>query len=503
MRYGTFKYGSGVKYGSSNLDTLLWAFEVDWDNDGVFDGSNEARHLTDMLVQRGRRNCIKADGKGFEKMIIGNLSAVLDNSDERYDPYNTASPLYPNVWKDRFCRLKVMDGSGGTNYDVFTGKIDDIVPITGRNEVRITAKDGWKILNETKVTIPLQENIRIDEAIDLVLDAVGWPTLWGRDLDEARVTLDYWWADDEFAGDVIRDLVDREIGYFHIAADGTATFRERFDDTAVVFSLTQSNFQKEFAIRQPWETKRNAVQVYAHGIKENAQADLWTLQEVMRVGVGETIEITAEFTYESKRLPATDVIDPVISVDYSMNSQIDGEGVDLSGSFTVDATPYAKTALIRITNNSGQVGYIILLKIRGNALDQPNATFYTKDNSGSEDQRLFIMDNKWIYTIAVARGYAHFMVGFLNQNHAYLTMYQQDQTAHQFGMDLLDPLNIEIAKKNIDGFFRLGYVEHRWQKPTGQLVNTTNYFEPARDISEYWRLGSSKLGSETKLAFGG
>jgi len=502
-RWGTFKWGDGTKYGSSGLSTLLWAFEVDWDNDGVFDGSNDAPRLVDLTIQRGTRNLLKASGKGFEKPGVGNLIVALDNSDERYDPFNTSSPLYPNVWKDRYCRVRVKNGSEGTYYDVFSGKLDDIIPISGRNEVRITAKDGWQILNETKVTIALQENIRVDEAIALVLDAVGWPELWGSSLDASRATLDYWWADDEIAGDVIKDLIDREVGYFYISGSGEAVFLERYDDSSAVFSLTQADFLKEVAITQPWETRRNVAQVFAHGILENAQADLWTLQETTRIGVDESISMTVQYSYESKRLPAADVISPVVDVDYQVNSQIDGAGVDLSDHFSVTASIYAKTATITVQNNSGQVGYMTLLKIRGKALDQPDALTYEKDNSAGGEKRVFIMDNRWIYTINTARGYAHFMVGYLNANNAYLTVYQKDQAAHQFGTDLTNLLNAAIDKKSIDGLYRMNYLEHRWQKQTGQLVKTTWYLIPARDNSTYWRLGTSKLGLETKVAFGG
>jgi len=501
-RWGTFTWGD-VKWGSSNLNTLLWAFEVDWDNDSVFDGSNEANRMTSLVVTRGRKGLVKMTGKGFEKMSIGSITATLDNHDERYDPYNTVSPLYPNIWKDRYCRIKVKNGSSGTFHDVFSGIIDDIVPISGRDEVRITAKDGWKMLNETKVTVALQENIRIDDAIGLVLDAVNWPTLWGRSHDTARVTLDYWWADDAYAGDVIRDLVDREIGHFYLAADGCATFKERFDDSAAVFSLTQSDFLKDFATKQPWETKRNVVQVLTHGIKEHAQSDLWTMQEVMRIGVDETISITVQYTFDNQRLPATDVISPVIEVDYAINSQIDGEGNDLSADFVISATPYAKTAVITITNNSGQVGYITFLKLRGNALDQPDTTEYKKDASGTNPERLFIVDNPWMFSVLSARGYANYMAAFLNEDNTYLTIYQEDQADHQFGVDLLDVLDVEITKKSIDALYRLGYLEHRWQSSSGQLVRTTWYLEPTRDISSYWRVGQSKLGSETKVAYGG
>jgi len=54
-RYGGFfKYGHFQKYGAEMSVNLLWAFEVDWDNDGLFDGSGEHTRLKALSITRGR-----------------------------------------------------------------------------------------------------------------------------------------------------------------------------------------------------------------------------------------------------------------------------------------------------------------------------------------------------------------------------------------------------------------------------------------------------------------
>ena len=53
LKYSEFKYGITAS------DNLLWAIEVDWDNDGLFDGQNEATYTYDFQSSRGRDYYIK------------------------------------------------------------------------------------------------------------------------------------------------------------------------------------------------------------------------------------------------------------------------------------------------------------------------------------------------------------------------------------------------------------------------------------------------------------
>src|SRR5689334_13570193 len=108
-----YKYGNtNRRYGIGSEDTnLRWIIEVDWDGDGIYDGSNEGYYAVGMKVTRGRRSYIKVggDGKaeGFEPVRLGTCVITLDNTSRRYDPFNTSSVLYPNVLPGRFIRVRV------------------------------------------------------------------------------------------------------------------------------------------------------------------------------------------------------------------------------------------------------------------------------------------------------------------------------------------------------------------------------------------------------------
>ena len=111
-KYGDFVYGSGTKYGTGDpvataalTGKIAWIFQVDWNNDGILDGVNEAANMKDLpSFYRGRSYYISSGGDGFEAFQEGRVSIVLENTSRRYDPWYTSSPLYPNVVPSRKCQ---------------------------------------------------------------------------------------------------------------------------------------------------------------------------------------------------------------------------------------------------------------------------------------------------------------------------------------------------------------------------------------------------------------
>jgi len=134
-RYGVtgHKYGTG-KYGPSDLTTLLYGLVVDWNDDAkypeIFTSSlnNEAfSRMTAFSTKRGRAEFIRdSDQGGFAPYLTGQAKITLTNQDDRYNPLNIASPLYPNCAPGKFARFFVKLGSTGTEQDLFVGQIEDI-----------------------------------------------------------------------------------------------------------------------------------------------------------------------------------------------------------------------------------------------------------------------------------------------------------------------------------------------------------------------------------------
>src|SRR5512139_1939470 len=114
-RYGnaTYKYGNTSRLYGAGAETtnLIWMLQIDWNGDGVFDGTNEAVYMVNCDLKRGRDFYIGVDGNGkasgFEPMKVGKLKITLENISSRYDAYNSSSPLYPYILPGRLISLSV------------------------------------------------------------------------------------------------------------------------------------------------------------------------------------------------------------------------------------------------------------------------------------------------------------------------------------------------------------------------------------------------------------
>lgn len=482
-KLGTVTYGSAL-YGAFAPSDLAWGLDIDWDNDGKFSGDNDARKLSALTITRGRNFYIRADGKGFETQQAGRLDGIWENNDGRYDPYNISSPLYPNILPGRFFRLRVLTPTGNV-YPVMSGILSDIRPDSaGAKRVRVQGEDGIRFLRQS-VSTAVKENYRTDEAITDMLAAIGWPAMWGNDLDIGIDVRPYWWVDKRSAYDEIYDLVNSELGQFFIAADGKATFRNRNASESSAAALNGTNFREGIEVAMPWEMVRDTVRVWVRPRVLVSGIEIWRYQEILSIAAGATIEIWADFTYNNNSVPAKTVTTPVATTDYTANSQSDGLGTDLTSNITIAMTTFSKSAKLKITNNGAGIAYLTLMRLRGDVIDSPNAT-YQEVRSGSGVNQTFELDLPWIQSTTVAAGFAEYLALYLS-GRAFIRVKLINQPETQFGVDLNDLVDVDIPDLGIYGTYRVAWLKHRWLNRTGYHVETEWLLEPYISLSGvYW-----------------
>ena len=183
-KYSSFKY-SDQKYGSSWVTSpaVTWIVQVDWDNDGTLDGANEGQYLIGCNIRRGREEYLNADGSGFEHMHAGKATLVFDNDTGRYDPRNTAGALYPNIKPGRKMQIRLLDITDNTQYTLFTGIVDNIVPKGYNDEVTMICIDYMQWLADQELTFTAELfNTTITGALNHLLTQAQYPG--GRLLDD-------------------------------------------------------------------------------------------------------------------------------------------------------------------------------------------------------------------------------------------------------------------------------------------------------------------------------
>lgn len=503
--YGSKTYGQFVYEAAPVPHGLIWSMLVDWNNDGVYD-TDEAGWLQYVYVRRGRENTVRKEGTsgvGSQMVGIGEATLYLDNDDGRYDVYNSASELYPNIRPGK--KIKLTVSFDGTSNAVITGKIADIVPMnTSPRQIMIRVVDGMQVLTDRDVTVVLDTNRRIDEAIGDVLDAADWPTLWGRALDNTPDYLPYWWADAVNARTLLRDLADASLGQFYVAATGQATFRRRYRADSPVVSLQEVNLGKEISIEQPWDVIFNRITIACRPRAVQSESELWSLVDVPYISAGGTFSVWARFTYNGEYVPALSVVDPVATTDYIANSSKDGSGTDLTSDLNVTITKFAESAKLEFENTGAGGIYLTVARLRGSAIAVLADSQVISENTSSQalyDLRDFKLDNDWLQDVNRTAEFAGYLSTLLPAPSEYPRITLQSQPAYQFSLDLFDLVGLDAPSKYIHNeVLQVGYIEHKWIRTNGQEVTTTLRLEPYTAAGSMW-IFPVQLGVSSYLGF--
>ncbi len=490
-----FLYGDSARlYGIGSSDSNLhWIVEIDWDGDGEFDGTNESEFMTDIITRRGRDYYIRfsQDGtaNGFEEFRIGYLRIKLDNSNGRFDPYNTASDLYPNVLAGRLIRVRVQYLA--EIYPIFLGKITDINLVREGMECLIGAEDGGRALHKADSSESVQVNISVSDAIDLLLTDANWTA--SRNIESTADDIPYWWANDKVITEISR-LASAELGTFFISREGSATYYSRHHSSAPTLTLTEADVLRDIDVPQPQEVVRNVIRVIAHPLIQGATAALWTLSDKPVIKAGLSLNsgngVWASYRSNEVDVSAINVITPVATTDFLVNTAIDGSGSDLTSQCTVTTfTDFGKTSKIVIKNNSGSDGYLIFLQVRGDPLEAPDSSIVVVEDETSQalyDKAQFTLDTPWLQSTSLANDFALWMNSFLPTPQRFVTIQIEARPELQFDTEIFDVIDFSSAKKNIDGNFHIGYIEHECLTENCQAVRTTLKLEPFPDMSGYW-----------------
>jgi hypothetical protein len=477
---GTYRYlGKG-----EDRDRLLYTIQIDWNMDGVYEGWNESRWLIPgtLEVNRGRENFLRRDGSGFERIAVGTCSLELDNSSGRYDPRNTSSPLYPHLLTtdERNAKIQIRNGESGTPYGLITGRMVDFVPSSdgrGRKKLRVRIEDAMLYLNNRETNIDIRADIKTNEAIGAVLDDIAWPL--SRSLEVAVETIPYWWVFGKSPYVTVWDLTESELGQFFVDVDGVATFQSRYHVDNNPLALNSAEISPEILESQPSETMRNKVVVKIHPRVRRATGVLWILQDAPGfLSAGGEKELWPEYTYNSRPVPAQNVITPVSTTDYTAYSNSSGSGgTDLTGNLSVTLHNFGEGGKLTL-RNTGATGLYYWIQIRGDALDAPD-TVAAKSGSGD---RVFTLDLPWQQKIASGQDAADYLYEALsNPNKYYLTISVSGMPNKQFSKDLMGWISLTVTSRVISSIFRISKIRHKAIKIN--IVQTTYWIEPLVGIN--------------------
>jgi len=478
--FGKRKFGS-FKFGATVLTNSRYGLEVDWAGKGLFDGTNEGNNLIDMSIERGRKYTVSAEGDAFQVEDTGRFSAVLLDLEKRYDPFNVNSPLYGQLTGGKKFRTKARTPSDSV-LPMMAGVLDEPVSFVenGVNKARLGGVDGWSYLRDQKneVTVPLQEDVYVDDAIALVLQKAGWPRPWSYELDPGVDLRPYFFVDARSAAQVIHELAHSELGNVAMKANGDLRFKSRLSQENEVLVLNDTDC---IQVRRmsPSEVIRNMIRVKTAPRSEEALQDVWEIPQRIEIAAGETIsDVWADFKYNNVAVPVKDPVTPVATTDYNATSVSDGTGTNLTANISVTMNSFSTNAQLSITNNGGTTAHVYC-RVRGKPLSTSNSVSFQYNDQASIKQfgpRPFtlLLDQN----VNVARQYRELLSFFMTTSKNYLVVDLIPNPDVQFFADLGDIIRGHLDNYGIDQAFRVIGIKHKFLDQSGIVVNTRWWLEP-------------------------
>lgn len=477
------RWGGGTLWGQSGGGGVIatpfngyvvWIVDIDWF--GVGGGINESDYLHDVDIKRGREHYVNTSGSGFEDMRPGKASMIMDNSNGRFDAYNTDSPLYGYILPGRKIQISVYDIVTKKKHVRFTGHITDIQPSSGIDEVTITAEDGIRWLTDAEFSSGVTYKKTISGAIDLILSFVNWP--YQRDIQTSTQPLQVFEPGEGSAISVIQDLAEANLGVFFVGRYGKACFYPRDYAVTISHTIDQSQILREIRIPQPWETVRNKIRLVANRKGKRPVSTRWSLPGIEKFEAGETKSYNVKFK-SSDGLTVKSIV---------ANTSADGTGTDVSGSFVIGKSGVTSTeCTITLTNNSGAVAYLLSLKLTGSEIVSAPENKLDSDATSiaTYGPRSFSMDNRWLQDRNYAAAYATMLKDFLKDPHKDPIIQIQQRPDIQYPIDLYDKIVLTSTKLGISETFTVGGIEEKWKSDTGQDVVTTLYLQTVLFNDDY------------------
>jgi hypothetical protein len=475
-KYAAFKYHSGTLYGTGDPviipdgdGDVTWIASIKWDGSTPV---NEASYMTNFNSFRGAEHYIETGGNGFETIEPGKALLTLDNSDLRYDPYNTLSPIYPYVVPGREVQVSVYIHETKITEEIIAGFITDIQPVSGTEEVQITVEDGMRQLADAPYNRGLMYSITISDAINETLSVanLGSP----RNIQSTNQPLQVFDPSDENCLEIIRGLAHANMGTFFIDRKGKACFYPISYTHPTTTTLTSDLINREIRVPQPWETVRNNVTVIANRRAKRPNSVIWTFAGIIEIAAGETRPFAAIFN------KSDGIAQPIPNIDYVANTLSNNTGTNVSSQFIVTFTDLtASECTFTVKNDTSATGFLLWLRITGyEIVSSPLKSFVTDPVSISfYKPRQFTLDNKWLQDRNFAEQYAAVACAHLNDPQKNPIIQIDQRPTLQYSFDLMEHARLIVASRSIDATSEIYGIRHEWMNDTGQNVKTTIYLQ--------------------------
>jgi len=478
--------------------------EVDWANNSTFVDTYDDLTINTKSIHFSRG---KSDELG--KSEVGQLSITINNTDGLYTPSNPAGSLYLSLLPKR--TIKVYYSARGTNYPLFYGFIEEIIPHPHPSEQDciITAVDGGDFLSRHDLETSLLKSVATGSVVNTILDNSDWSSSL-RSIDTGIDTVKYWYGHDKSARTALGEIEDSELGLVYINGAGNLVYEDRHHRWGVEHQTSQFTFndtmeQINYSMnpKNIYNTIKSTITPWSLSASSE---ELWRLQEVPSLDIGETKTFWGNSNYF---VDAWDTI--VASTDYLANSASTGLGDNETANLSVSQSGFAQAIRIDTTNNTDHMIYLTLLKAKGKYYDgQTTITIKKEDVTSQTNYQKRTLDRAGKYqdSTDVADGYCNIALAKYKdpRPEISITVVNSSSTLlyQQLSREISDRITILNTKLGLNSDFFIEAMEHTITD--SGLYHRTTYRVSDAINDDFWVLDYSALASasttgQTKLGY--
>jgi len=368
--------------------------EIQWD------GVNWTDESVYLINAQGNEKLSKTSGEGIASV----LDVDLDNTDERFTPNNTSSPICAYIKPRVNIRLSIIMGS--YTYRMFTGYIKNIHPDTRSRVCSLECFDNQVLVYNKKANGVVYEDERSDQLLT-TLAGLADLTSDQFDFDIGTLIVNFGYFSDRNVWPVMGELAVAERGRVFFDRHGILKFwnRNRLHNRGYNITLTLNDWISDLDYSVSEHEIKNAVVVQATPRASAGVQVVWTSgnAEYLNPYSDTLVWIPAgnsQVAWLELEDPCTTFITPIRNIDFTANSTQDGSGDDLTNNIEIhEFINYGNAVYITVGNIGDTDAYLTKFQVRGNparilkwirvtAKDQPSI-----DRYGRQD---FLIENNFI-----------------------------------------------------------------------------------------------------------
>jgi len=422
---------------------------------------------------------------------LAQADIVLENHDNYFTP-NRGSTIQNFILPYR--PVKLFGGFGSEAIPQFTGLTEKMPSIDEKNKTASfhCIDFMYSLFNRPLDNAVMYQSKRTDEILAALLVAFGiTPTQYNFDTGFNIVTFAFFDKGSKF-GDVVKELMEAEMGRFFMDEQGIIRFKNRQNYT----SSPQWFFNTSNIVDISTSTQDdiiNVVTVKANVREVQAKQKYWELQSAIEVPAGASVDIWADFNDPVTSVDAPAYITSATTSLYTTNTVKDGSGDQVASGISFSNTLFAKSYKMTVSNSNAYSVYITSLELYATPAVVVKQIYTRQQDDASVakyDERIVNIENDYINNEGDAFSKAKMI---LDDYATYMGQYVltvKGNPALQIG----DAVSVNVW--GFSGTYIINKIINRWADGKFTQILTVR----KRVFKSYFTVGISTIGGTDVIA---